>query len=28
VDHAHAVVAALERRFGAHEDLPAYPAFR
>jgi hypothetical protein len=28
VDHAHAVVAALERRFDSCEDLPAYPAFR
>jgi hypothetical protein len=28
VDHAHAVVAALERRFEPCEDLPAYPAFR
>ncbi|HVV23625.1 MAG TPA: hypothetical protein VHF06_29580 [Pseudonocardiaceae bacterium] len=28
VDHAHTVVAALERRFAVHEDLPAYPAFR
>ena len=28
VDHAAAVVAALERRFGEREALPAYPAFR
>lgn len=28
VDHAHTVVAALERRFSAREDLAAYPAFR
>ncbi|HEX5119321.1 MAG TPA: hypothetical protein VFW65_29370 [Pseudonocardiaceae bacterium] len=28
VDHAQQVVAALERRFGVREDLPAYPAFR
>jgi hypothetical protein len=28
VDHAHSVVAALERRFEACDDLPAYPAFR
>jgi hypothetical protein len=28
VEHAHEVVAALERRFGVREDLPAYPAFR
>jgi hypothetical protein len=28
VDHAHAVVAALERRFESCEDLPVYPAFR
>ncbi|HEY1574018.1 MAG TPA: hypothetical protein VGG05_21940 [Pseudonocardiaceae bacterium] len=28
VAHANQVVAALERRFGVREDLPAYPAFR
>jgi hypothetical protein len=28
VDHAHAVVAAMEQRFAVCEDLPAYPAFR
>lgn len=28
VDHAHAVVAALERRFGVVEELAAFPAFR